>query len=333
MSLAISILTLFATALIPVAIYWLGRKGERMTNSLLAEQRHLLGIQRLNTLAAQAEEMSDPKDLHDILEEARSLTTGRSRYRVIEAYWRNPHVPLCGSVQRLDSMGARITAEHLRAKLDGTFNGQAMQELEVFVSHARKFDGASFIASRDADWILSRFSESSGPGDIQIRELLGVSPDNLFGALLDRLDSYSVSTPPRVNIVAGVCSAYLFRIGYSSTRKGLLPETREKSSENMKVSGLLASNLASLLHHGSLYDLARWNADGCSIPTDSCAALVGAVGGAVSFCNSHLAKRFLKSAAAMHINVASLGTTVDYFEFGKAKFAYYQPELLDQFTL
>jgi hypothetical protein len=332
-SLVISILTLLVTGLIPILIYSVGRKGERLTNTILSEQRRLLSAQRLDILAAQAEQMSDPKDLREILEEAQSLTTGRSLDRVIECYWRNPQVPLCGSVRALDSRGALITAQHLPAKLEGEPTWQAMNELRDFVFRAREFGDFSFIAPRITTWIMSRYAENHGPGDIQIRELLGESPAEVFSSLLDPLDiiSNSLPIPARINTLTGVCLAYLDRIGYYPKDGRPTAETTEKSSGNRDLSRSLASSLASLLHRNRLRNLAEWNSEGCSINADACAALVIAAAGAASFYAAHLAMRAIQNIEGMHISLSTLGTFRDKVEFGRKKFAQYRPELLDKY--
>ena len=330
-SLVISVLTLLVTAIIPVALYSLGRIGERTTHVLLDEQRQLLSAQRLDVLASQASQMSDPEDLRAILGEARALATGRSRTRIIEAYWRNPQVPLCGSVIALDGKGARITAQCLPAKLDGKATWTAIREVSDFLSKIREFEDISYITHRVADWILSQFLSNAGPGDMRIRELLSVSPDDMFAALLYPLDSYTFPVPARVNILAGVCDAYLDRIEYYPKGERLIAETAEKSNVNYNLSASLALSLATLLKNGKLYKLAVSGSEDCSIPPDSCAALVVAVSGAVSFCNSHLAMRALQHLPDMLINPSSLGTLRDQFEFGRAKYSQYRPELLDQY--
>lgn len=332
-SLVISVLTLLVTAIIPVALYGLGRMGERTTQALLGQQRQLLSAQRLDILATQASQMSDPEDLRAIMGEGRALATGRSRTRIIEAYWRNPHVPLCGSVLALDGKGARITAQCLPAKLDGKATWTAIREVSDFLSRIREFDDTLYIAHRVADWILSQFLINAGPGDMQIRELLRVAPDDMFAALLYPLDDTNSAFPvrARVNILAGVCDAYLDRIGYYQEGERLITETTERSSINYNLSASLALVLATLLKNGRLYRLAAWDAEDCSIPPDSCAALVVAVSGAVSFCNNHLAMRALQSLPNVQINPSSLGTLQDQFEFGRAKYSHYQPELLDQY--
>jgi hypothetical protein len=349
-SLVISILTLLVTGLIPIVIYWVGRKGERLTNILLSEQRRLLSAQRLDTLAAQAEQMSDPKDLKEILKEAQGLTTGRSLDRVIECYWRNPQVPLRGSVRELDRRGALITAQHLAAKLEGESTLQAMNELHDFVFRVREFGDFSFIAPRITTWIMSRYAENNGPGDIQIRELLKAAPAVVFSALLDPLDiiSNSLSVPARVNTLAGVCFAYLDRIDYYPNldridyypkldlfdyypEERLTRKTTERSGGNHDLSRSMAESLGSLLHRGRLRDLAGWDSEGCSINADACAALVVAAAGATSFYDAHLAMRAAENIAGMNISLSTLGTFRDKVEFGRKKFAEYRPELLHRY--
>jgi hypothetical protein len=331
-SLVVSVLTLLVTAIIPVALYGLGRMGERTTQALLADQRQLLTAQRLDVLASQAAQMSDPEDLAAIMKEAHTLATDRSLTRIVEAYWRNPQVPLCGSIRTLDGKGARITAQCLPAKLDGKATLTAMREVREFVSRTREFGQSSYIGQRVADWILSKFLSNAGPGDMQIRDLLRESPDDMFAALLGPLeDIRAIPIPARVNILAGVCDAYLDRIGYYPKGERLIAETTERSNENLNLSASLALSLASLLKLGQLYRLAQWDAENCSVPPDSCAALVVAVCGAVSFHNSHLAMRALQRLPDMLIDRTSLGTLEDQFEFGIVKYSQYHRELLDQY--
>lgn len=333
-SLIIAILTLLLTGLIPVFIYALGRKGEKITRALLFEQRRLLSAERLDALAGQAGEMSDPRDLGEILQEAKDLSNDRNFDRVVEAYWRNPMVPLCGSVVALDSRGVLITSQHLSAKLRGKSTWLAIRELREFILRSKKYGEGAFVASRVTDWLLSRFAEHDGAGDGQIRDLLEVAPDETFYALLEPLDDLhrSLPTAARVNILAGVCDAYLDRIGFFPKNEKpieqAIAETTEKSRDNANVSALLASKLGSLLHRNRLRGLAEWDyGDDCTIPVECCAALVVAVTGAVSFCNEHSAMRALQNMSAMGINPASLaGFKYDY-DFGRAKYAQYRPGL------
>ena len=245
LSLVISILTLLVTAVIPFAIYRLGRKGERITNAILSEQRRLLSAQRLDILAVQAEQMGDPNDLSEILKEARQLANGRSLERIIESYWRNPQVPLCGSVRTLDSRGALITAQHLPAKLEGKSEWQAMRELSEFVSRARSFGDSPVIASRIADWIMSRFGRGSDPSHYQIRELLEVSPASVSYSFLEPLDiiDLHLPIPVRINVLAGVCDGYLAKICYYPRSEQRVTETTEKSDGNYELSRSLAEKL------------------------------------------------------------------------------------------
>ncbi len=145
-----------------------------------------------------------------------------------------------------------------------------------------------------------------------------MSPAGVFYELLDPLDNIdsSLPIPARVNILAGVCDAYLARINYYPRSERLATDTTEKSDGNFALSKSLAEKLGSLLHRDKLRGLAEWNSDDCSIAADSCAALVVAATGAASFCNAHLAMRALQNIQKMHINSSSLGTFIGEFEFG-----------------
>ncbi|RDV46001.1 hypothetical protein DOE76_06015 [Leifsonia sp. ku-ls] len=344
----VSVLTLLATATIPVALFLFSRASERRAHDLMQQQASTLAalttVQiaiRMDILVEQAATMTQREDRQAVLEEARKLDSGRQKTRVFEAYWRNPATPLCGDYGELDQLGASVVAGSLKTKLRDVDTFEAMRRLQRFVKTVKEIEAKS-ISSQVADWVVERSEEGNGPGDTSVRRLLEAArDDDLYGALLYGVNRRSFHTATereksaRVNVTAGVCGAFLERIAYFSEADDMsAPATRERDARLVGLSSSMLQALATGLTNGCYRGMSHWDTEGMSITAGGAAAYVVAACGAGSFGDRHLAMRCLQNIPGMfHSKEGFRNTLLRYEEelnFGGLKFEDYHPDLVAQ---
>lgn len=340
-TLLVEVASLAATLAIPVVLFFVARRGEKATQEILGGQRQLLEAMRIDDLVAQAESLESAADLDLVLEEAGDIKDERRAARIREAYWKNPAVPLNGFGLRIDERAIAVTRRRLEPKLARTNRSEALGQLARFIADAERLD-CEGVGSEVSDWVFGRFESGVALSDLEIRDLLrGVDSPGTFSALLDPLDEIHRRLPDAavVNVLTGVCLAFLDRIGYFSDRSPSQMDKRDYflspadvtwtyEKHERELSEAMLSQLASLLHRDRLMGFAEFESTDCSIePVVAYGPLVAAVG-AASFANDWEAFRSLEGIQRLRIDRNALGTFDREWCFGRAKFESHQSGLL-----
>lgn len=346
LSLFVELASLAATLAIPVVLYFVARRGEVATREILRGQRQLLESMRIDDLTVQAEKLESRSDLNLILDEALTIEDAAKRARIFNAYWKNPAVPLSGFDMPIDERAIDVMRLRIGPKLDRMHHSKAFNELAGFISDVERL-GRNQVGGEVSDWVFSNFDRGISIGDGAIRDFLrNVESPEVFSALLAPLDEIHRRLPDAaiVNVLTGVCLAYLDRINYFSDQRpaeadgsgNLIPPTnfawtREESER--KLSELMLSQLASLLHRDRLIGFSRLDATDCTIEPEVVYALVVAVAGATSFADDWKAGRALQGIQRLEIDRKSLGTFDREWRFGRAKFESHQAGLLRRYPI
>lgn len=345
-SIALQIATLLVTLTIPIILYVASRRDEKTRQKILTGQHQLLSAMRFDDLVKQAETFERREDLNLVLQEAKDLEDELGLSRVLDAYWRNPAVPLSGFDQEVDARAIDIMRQHLSPKLERTTWSRQFDELGGLINRAESNECES-LGIEVSDWIFEQFDNGNNIHDGRIRELLhGVKDPSVFYSLLHPLDEIHrrLPTPAIVNVLTGVCLAYLDRIRYFnsfSTPSGGLgavgsePHSARRTTEvaHLDLSTKMLSVMASLLHRNRLIGFGELNDKDCSIMPEVSYAVVVAVAGATSFTDDWMAHRALQGIQHLSIRRDKLGTWDREWQFGRAKFEEHQPSLLAQFPI
>ncbi len=345
-TLLVEIASLAATLAITVVLFYVARQGEKATQEILEGQRQLLEAMRIDELVAQAESVESSADLDLLLEEASDLKDARRAARVREAYWKNPAVPLNGLGPGIDERAIAVARHRLEPKLARMNRSEALGQLAGFIADAERLE-CECVGLEVSEWVFGRFDGGVAVSDIEIRQLLrGVDSPGTFSALLDPLDEIHRRLPEAavVNVLTGVCLAFLDRIDYFSDNSPARLDGRDYSlsaSEVMwtrekherELSEAILSQLASLLHRDRLLGFAEFDPRDCAVEPEVAYGPLVAAAGAASFASDWEAYRSLQGIQRLRIDRNALGTFDREWCFGRAKFESHQPGLLRDYPI
>lgn len=323
----VAILTLAATTTIPVILYLNQQRSQKQMEEIVKNLTQYASGARADQLALLALTSPDMTEIGAALIKARALVDDQDQGRVIRAHFLNPAVALVSPFMESSRIGLQASTAVLDQKLAHRSLAEGLFELQDFLRLCRS--EKVYPAQEVADWVWARVHQGEFLRHSDLHDIL-VAADSahLFSALLNPLRGHLPHRGGAVSLLAGVCTAYLARLGDWRVHPGL-----EKDRHNQEVGWQVASSLGYSLEMGALNDLANWPRAHGSMPSDGTAALVVAVCGATSCVSNEIADQLARNLPKMNLSRQTLGRDDEFLDFGIERFQSHHPGIANYYRV
>jgi hypothetical protein len=304
--LLVGVVTIVVTALIPVALWWLGAKQARCDGILnelqtetLARQEQIFRRQRRDALLEIVDRSADATHLGLLWREVREYE-GEDRDLLLARFRTNVALALPGTstgVKVRDDLTDTVVSHYVggleRRYAKGARGYHSYPGLLDFMVAATN-QGAKIETSKIVALVTGPTAENQSPGHGFYRDLVNVLPGAAGGLLyaVEGIDPRS-SGGLRLNVLTGTLLAVKdVEIGRSGRASRLHADAVEELRDTVPEA------LAFLLHRDNLRSFDRWSLEGSTEPISATVAwLIRAVGW-LADTNSHLAMRMVQNLAS-----------------------------------
>jgi hypothetical protein len=295
--IVLGLLSLAASALIPIVLWMLGKKQARRNDEFLASQASLAMRQRRDALLEIVAHSSDATYLGILWREIRESDKYEpedqelllARFRV------NPVIALPGTstgVRVQDDLTDAVVSDYVdgleRRYTERASEGFPYPGLLDFIKETKRCR-AKIDVSRIVDLVTGPTAEKQRPGHVFFSNLVNILPE-AASYLLRSVEDVDPRAPGglRLNILTGTLRA-VQEVEMERRKPKLSVENVEQLRERV------AGALASLMHRGVLRSFDQWESKGSTESVSATVAwLVRAVGW-VADTNEHLAMRMIEN--------------------------------------
>ena len=306
LTLLMNFVSLVFTVLIPIALWWLGRKqAER--DSLLVEQQNIIlerqdkimRRQRRDALLEIVAQSSDAAYLGNLWREIRESPEyeGEDRDFLLARLRTNPVIALPGTYT-----GVRVQDELTDAAVSDYVDGferRYTENVQRYIPYPGLLDFIECATQQEAKIEISRIvalvtgptAEKQRPDHHFYRQLVESLP-GIASSLLYKVESIDCRAPggPRLNVLTGTL------LGVRNMETGRW-EPRRRAYEQHEFRNAVSQSLACLFHWHVLHSFETWEREGANERIIAMVAwLVRAVGWVVDT-DEHLGKRMVESLA------------------------------------
>ena len=304
--LLVGLVTIVVTALIPVALWWLGAKQAKRDGVLnelktetLARQEQISRRQRRDALLEIVDRSADATHLGLLWREVREYE-GEDRDLLLARFRTNVALALPGTstgVKVRDDLTDTVVSHYVggleRRYAEGARGFHSYPGLLDFMVAATN-QGAKIETSKIVALVTGPTAENQRPGHGFYRDLVSVLPRAASGLLhaVEGIDPRS-SGGLRLNVLTGTLLAVKdVEIGRSGGASRLHANAVEELRDAVPEA------LAFLLHRDNLRSFDRWSLEGSTEPVSATVAwLIRAVGW-LADTDSHLAMRMVQNLAS-----------------------------------
>ena len=300
--LLMNFVSLVFTVLIPITLWWLGRKQAKR-DSLLVEQQtiilerqdKIMRRQRRDALLEIVAQSSDAAYLGNLWREIRESPEyeGEDRDFLLARLRTNPVIALPGTytgVRVQDELTDAVVSDYVDGFERRYAEGKRFSGLLDFTEEVKRC-GAEIDVSRIVDLVTGPTAERQRPGHSFFRKLVNILPE-AASSLLHKVESIDCRAPGglRLNVLTGT----LLAVRDVEMRRRYPPLQPDEVHEFRNA---VSQSLACLFHWHVLHSFETWEREGANERIIAMVAwLVRAVGWVVDT-DEHLGKRMVESLA------------------------------------